>query len=104
MTGKHSMDSGSQLKQVGADRVVPDAEPSKTDQIALDVILLALKALSQRTLIALSQLFTLLTCASAFTLWYSVLPNPNSYQLVGLALYGGFVLLLLQIVKRKEKS
>jgi hypothetical protein len=97
-----STGSGSQLRQVGADRVV-DAEPSKTDQIALDTILLALKALSQRTLVALSQLFTLLTCASAFALWYSVLPNPNSYQLVGLALYGGFIL-LLHLVKRKEKS
>lgn len=94
-------DSVNQLKQV-AERVVQEPEINRIDQIAFDTILLALKALSQRTIIALSQLFTLLTCISAFALWYSVLPNPNSYQLVGLTLYGGFIL-LLHVVKRKEK-
>ena len=94
-------DSVNQLRQV-AERIVPEPETNRLEQVAFDTILLALKTLSQRTIIALSQLFTLLTCVSAFALWYSVLPNPNSYQLVGLTLYGGFIL-LLHVVKRREK-
>ena len=93
------------LRQVGEDRPVEDttksAEDSFLNKVALDAMLLAFKALSQRTIIALGQLFTLLTCLSAFWLWYIVLPNPNSYQLVGLALYGAF-LLLLHLVKKKS--
>jgi hypothetical protein len=68
---------------------------------ALGMILLGLKTLSQRMIIALGQLFTLLTCASAFALWYSVLPNPNALQLIGLGLYAGFIL-LLHLVRKKE--
>ena len=94
------------LKQVGNDRPVelaPDAvkKPNPLEDAATAMLLLGLKALSQRALVALSNLFTLLTCVSAFVLWQDVLPNPNSYQLTGLGLYGAFIL-LLHLVLRKN--
>ena len=101
------MPSENLLKQVGEDRVVdlapvaaaPSHKPG-LDEAATAMLLLGLKALSQRAVVALSHLFTLLTCISAFLLWQDVLPNPNSYQLVGLGLYGAFIL-MLHLVKRK---
>ena len=89
---------GSRLSLASEERV-----PVKTpmDSAAFEILLLSLKALSQRAIVALSNLFTLLTCASAFWLWYSVLPNPNAYQLVGVALYGMFILLLHMVRKRE---
>ena len=92
------MPSENKLKQVGTERYV-DAEPvakrpALLDEAAAAMLLLAIKSLSQRALVALSSLFTLLTCASAFILWQDVLPNPNAYQLTGLGLYGAFILLL----------
>ena len=93
------------LKQVGTDRPVvnqPPAPPKKDplEEAALQMIMLGLKTLSQRVIVALSDLFTLLTCVSAFVLWQDVLPNPNSFQLVGLGLYGMFLLLLHLVRKR----
>lgn len=79
----------------------PDTpKPSLLDDAGASMLFLGLKTLSQRTIVALSNAFTLLTCASAFWLWQDVLPNPNVYQLIGLFLYGVF-LLALHIVRRK---
>jgi len=63
------------------------------------MLLLGLKALSQRALVALSACYTLLTVASAFALWWRVLPEPSVFQLVGLGLYGIFIL-AVQVVRR----
>ncbi len=98
-----------QLKQVGQERYVDLAPPQVTapktspllDEAATAMLLLSLKALSQRAIVSLGNLFTLLTCLSAFWLWQDVLPNPTSLQLVGLGLYGAFVL-LLHLVRRKN--
>lgn len=60
---------------------------------ALQVLLLTLKTLSQKTLVAIASLFTLATVVSAFWLFNNALPsNPSVNQLIGLALYGLFVL------------
>ena len=99
------MTSENKLKQVGVDRPVDLAPnpPKNTglDEAATTMLLLGLKTLSQRTVVALAHLFTLLTCVSAFILWQDVLPNPNGYQLTGLGLYGLF-LLLLHLVRRRN--
>ena len=92
----------SRLQQVGTEKVIPLNPPSsKIDQLATDMILLGLKTLSQRTLCAISQSFTLCTTISAFVLWYRTLPNPTAEQLVGLALYATF-LLALEVVRRRK--
>lgn len=70
----------------------PAAKP--TDDIPSRVIVFALQTLAKRTLIAISNLFSLLLAGSAFALWWSVLPQPTILQLVGLGLYAAFVLVL----------
>lgn len=99
------MPSENLLRQVGTDRPVesqPVQKPKTAglDEAATAMLLLALKSLSQRAIVALSNLFTLLTCLSAFVLWHDVLPSPNSYQLVGLGLYGMFILLLHVVIRK----
>lgn len=76
-------------------------QESKINKIAGDALLLALTALSQRAIDGLSRLFTLLTVASAFVLWYVAPPDPNVYQLIKLALYGVFILGANLIVRRR---
>lgn len=77
------------------------AEPNKTEQAATSILLLSLKALSQKAVVAAAALFSLLTVASVFWLAMSVIGNPNTYQLVGLGGYAGFILLINWIVRRK---
>lgn len=77
----------------------------KASELATDLLMTALKALSQRTLIALASLQTLLAIASVLFLSYSVLhasaPAPSVLQVTGLAIYAGFVLLALWLSRRK---
>ena len=77
---------------------VEDDKPERAS-IAPDVLLLALKALSQRALVAFSACFTLLTVASAFALWWRVMPDPTPFQLGGLGLYALFVLAVHMVRK-----
>lgn len=108
-------ENGSRLQQVGQDRIIPSTEtaaqstspPTLThpyapllDKAATEALLLGLKALSQRTLVALGNLFTILSVISVFILWYCALPAPNTYQIVLLGIYAAFIL-LLHLVKRK---
>lgn len=76
-----------------------EAPPSPSSGVATTALILALKALSQRALIAIDNLFTLATVGSAFWLWMSI-HDPNVYQLVGLGMYGGFVLIANWIVRK----
>lgn len=77
---------------------VPNEEPT----LATSILLTALRALSQRALIALSNLFVLAAAASAFWLWLVTLPSPSVYQLVGLGLYGLLMLALTHLVLRRN--
>lgn len=67
-----------------------------------EVLLLALKALSQRTLTAITNAMTLLLVASAWALWWRALAEPSVPQLVGLGGYAAFVL-LVDITRRRTK-
>jgi hypothetical protein len=69
----------------------PRREP-RGAAIAGDAIFLALKALSQRALVAIAALADLALIASAFALWLAVISNPSVLQLVGVGLYAVFVL------------
>ena len=89
-------------------RIISDEDepkkPSKTDQtletVGMQTLMLGLGALSKRSIIALQSAFVLLATASAFVLWWSVLPSPSVLQLTGLAMYGVFVLAASIIVRR----
>lgn len=77
---------------------VPAARASRAiEQAAMAMLFAAVKALSQRAIVALGNLYALLLAASAFALWWRVLPAPSVRQLVGLALYGCFVLSMMLV-------
>lgn len=61
---------------------------------ATSMLLLAIKSLSQKTVVALATLFTLLTAASVFAIAFVISANPSTLQLVLLGIYSVFVLLL----------
>lgn len=67
---------------------------------ATHALLLGLKALSQRTLTALADLFTLITVALVFWLWAAT-PHPDQYQIVSLSIFALFVLAANWIVRRR---
>ena len=66
---------------------------------ALQLIMLGIATLSKRMVVAVADLFTLGTVASAFWLWHAI-PDPNPYQLIELALYAVFVVAVNIIVRR----
>ena len=78
---------------MGPDREIPETENQADPNISLKLLLLSLKALSQRALVAFSSLFTFAAVGSAWWLFNESLPtNPSPNQLIGLGLYGAFVL------------
>lgn len=79
---------------------VVDHPTREQSQIATQAMLLALGALSKRSLVALSNLFTAAGLFSAFWLWNAILPSPTILQLVGVGLYATF-LLTLEVVRRR---
>ena len=83
-------------EQEEAEHAAP-AEPSVT----LDVILLALRVLGQRTMAIASHAYPVLALGAAFALWWRVMETPSPYQLVGLGLFGVFLLALQMLRKGK---
>lgn len=75
----------------------PEA-PKQDNSAALKILLVALGALTQRTLIAISDLYSLLAVGSVFWLFLSI-SSPTPYQLVELGMYGAFVLASIIFVK-----
>lgn len=67
----------------------------------VQILLLALKALSQRAVIALAALSSVMLAGSVFALYWLVLPNPSVNQLIGLAMYALFILALHLVMQRK---
>ena len=78
----------------------PQRISNRTEQASIAALSLALSALSQKAVIALSRLFVLLATASAFALWWRVMPEPTVLQLIGLSLYAIFALAASVIVRR----
>jgi hypothetical protein len=75
-----------------------DATPSADHSAGMSILALALKTMGQRALIAVDNLFTLVTVCLAFYLWHSI-PDPNTLQVVALALFALFVLAANVIVR-----
>jgi hypothetical protein len=84
--------------------VVPDLEEPvvqpQEHPAALSMVMLALKSLSQRALVAIDNLFMLLTVGSVFWLAMSI-PHPDTFQLVEIGMYAAFVLAANWIVRRR---
>lgn len=79
--------------------IAGQAQQGTTDR-ATDLLFLSLQALSKRTIIALSNLFCLLTVGSVFVLFYSIVPAPNTFQIVSATIYAVFVLAANAIVRK----
>jgi hypothetical protein len=77
------------------------APPDNRTELATNALTLALTALSQRALVALASLFSLLTVASVFWLGMAISADPNPYQITTLAIYAAFVIAVNIIVRRK---
>jgi hypothetical protein len=97
------------LKPVGEDEPVPELiqpppprpAPQPANVSALTgMLMIALKALSQRTIVALASLVDLALAGSVFVLWVLVIAEPTTLQLVGLGMYGAFVLSALFMRRR----
>lgn len=93
--------NASRLRQIAPDREIPDPAPvaaPPANDAALGILLVALKALSQRTIVALGQLAAVLALGSVWWLFNNALPaNPTVNQLTGLGLYGALVLAVLWV-------
>lgn len=85
-------------------QVVDNAEeaetPKQSNSVAIAMLNIALKTMSQRALIAVASLFNLAAGASVFVLAMSM-PAPSVYQLVLLGMYAIFILCLCWAINRK---
>ncbi len=78
------------------DNVTELPKPDRSAQL----LMVALRALSQRALIALAALSSVILAGSVFALYWEVLPNPSINQLVGLGMYACFILALHVVGKK----
>lgn len=83
-------------------RELPDEQPPAPDpliSVGATALMLGLKALSQRAITAVADLFMLLTVGSAWWLWASI-PDPHPTQITALGIYAVFVLCANIIVRK----
>lgn len=82
----------------------PQAQATQQQQaVAIQMIRMALSALWQQYVIALSHLFTLASGGSCFVLWL-LTPDPNRHQLISMAMYATFVLAANVLVLRSRRK
>lgn len=92
--------------EVVDDQAEPVAVPAPAlkqpilNRVSVEMMSMALTALSQRALVALASCFTLLTVGSTFFLWWQI-PAPSDRQIISLTIYAAFVLAINIIVRRK---
>lgn len=79
----------------------PPADKDQT-QVARQLLITALRALSQRTITAITNLFSLILVTLTFVLFGRILDDPTPFKLAGV---GGFAMfcLLIDIVRRRAK-
>lgn len=96
--------SQTRLREIGAEEYQPpqQSQQAQASQASLQLLLLALKTLSQRTLLALAALRGLMLAGTVFWATLVILDNPNTYKLIGLGLYGVFVLTLEVVAYRRH--
>ena len=78
-----------------------DPKTPVDNSVAIAMLTIGLKALSQRALTAATDLFTLITCAGAWWLWY-LTPSPTYQQIVHNSIFALFVLAANWIVRTRK--
>lgn len=86
---------------LGGAEATPHPSPDRAASALTGLLVTSLRALSLRAVVALTNLFMAASAGSAWWLWYVTLPNPSIPQLVGLTLYGLFILALNYMMRRK---
>ena len=89
------------ISEVETEAESPGTVEKKDSSIAAQALVMILTGLSQKALIAISNLFTMVALFSAWWLWHGVLVSPTLLQLVGIGLYATFIL-ILEVVRRKK--
>ena len=92
------------LRQVGQEEefIPPQAAEPAQPNVSLQLLLLALKTLGQRTILALAALRGLVLAGTVFWLSLVVVENPSAAKLTGLGIYAVFVLLGEFMVNRRK--
>jgi hypothetical protein len=83
-----------------AQELPPNPKINTDTEKAMQILMLSLVVVGKRFITALSHLFTAAALLSAWLLWRSVLPSPTVTQLIGVTLFGAFVL-AIEWVRRK---
>lgn len=78
----------------------PRREPL-IDRASVDMLKVALGALSQAFVVAVARLFMLASVASVFVLWY-LTPDPNQNQIVAMTIYASFILIINYLAMRRK--
>lgn len=78
-----------------------EPKPAADNGVAIAMLTVALKALSQRALTAAMDLFCLVTCSGAWVLWY-LTPAPTTFQIVHNSIFAVFVLAANWIVRTRK--
>lgn len=84
----------------------PDSSPDSPAEggAAFAGLMLALKALSQRAVVALEACFTLVTVLLVWALWWRVMDEPSTNQIAALSLFAVFVLLANGLVLFRRRK
>lgn len=89
------------IEEVGTEAPEASSVDKGESDLATKLLITALTALSKRAVIALASLQTLLAIGAVLFLAYKVLlPAPNITQVMGLAVFAGFVLSALWLTRR----
>lgn len=80
----------------------PPPRESMLNGAAIRMMQLALGALSQRAVVALSSLFTLATVGAAFYIWLLIIAEPTQLQIVAASIFSVFVLLVNYLNLRRH--
>jgi hypothetical protein len=90
------------IDEVESPEVRPQPRPAAAQQqdAAFGALMLALKAMSQKTVIALSKLAALTMVGSVFWLFMAI-PNPSTNQIIWGGMYGLFILTTLFLMSRR---
>ncbi len=86
---------------IGEEIPRPPPQPQPTAERAFtNLLLVSLRALSQRTIVAIGNLVDGALLASAFTLWTLIIRDPSSLQLWAVGSYACFCLIALWLRRR----
>lgn len=94
----------SRLELVAEEPAQSPQQTQKEQAATVQMLRIALSALSKRFVVAIASLvdFTLIT--SAFVLWWSIIHEPNTFQIVTASIYSMFILSIIWLRNRKTHA